>query len=146
MRKGPKFSLPEYPVWASMVQRCTNPRDRSWARYGGRGITVCERWLKFDNFFADMGPRPAGHSIDRIENDGPYAPDNCRWATLGEQAGNKRTYRNNVVGIPGITFMSDGRKKPYRVMTYRPKQRVIGHAATLVDAVQMKFAAELEAA
>lgn len=83
-----------YRLWASMIQRCTQPNDGSFARYGGRGITVCERWRDFAAFAADMGPRPSpGHSIDRIDNDGHYDPGNCRWATAHEQGLNKRTNR-----------------------------------------------------
>lgn len=86
---------PEYRTWRSMRNRCMNPADRTFKDYGGRGITVCERWAIFDNFLADMGSRPAGRSLDRVNNDEGYTPDNCRWATPKEQANNRRKARRN---------------------------------------------------
>ena len=85
---------PTYQCWSHMIQRCTNPKSRDYPRYGGRGITVCERWLTFANFLADMGPVPfPGAQIERGENSLGYFKDNCRWATAKEQARNRRSSR-----------------------------------------------------
>jgi hypothetical protein len=91
------YKSPTYFAWEGMIQRCTNPNWRQWHNYGGRGITVCERWRTFVNFLADMGERPEGrhgkiaeYSLDRIDNNGNYEPGNCRWATVAEQHSNKR--------------------------------------------------------
>ena len=82
---------PTYTTWAHIVQRCTNPKNKAWKNYGGRGITVCDRWRdSFDAFVDDMGEKPAGLSIDRIDNERGYEPGNCRWATRAEQHANKR--------------------------------------------------------
>lgn len=81
----------EYQIWRGMIQRCTNPSQNNYYLYGARGIMVCDRWLTFENFFADMGLRPSkNHSVDRINGDGNYTPDNCRWATSKEQFANAR--------------------------------------------------------
>jgi hypothetical protein len=77
---------PIYAVWRGMLDRCGNPNNRSYSDYGGRGIRCCKRWLKFENFFADMGERPSSmHEITRVNNDGDYKPSNCRWSADGRQ-------------------------------------------------------------
>jgi hypothetical protein len=81
---------PEWNSWFSMRQRCQNPNHKGYKYWGGRGITICERWQTFENFLEDMGPRPDGTTIDRIDNDGNYEPDNCRWADALTQGKSKR--------------------------------------------------------
>lgn len=85
----------EFMTWAAMVDRCSNPNHADFANYGGRGIKVCKRWLKFENFLADMGKRPAGQSLDRKNNNGIYSKRNCRWATSRVQNNNRRPRRRN---------------------------------------------------
>lgn len=81
---------PTYRTWKEMRNRCRNPAATQWRWYGGRGVKVCARWETFENFLADMGPRPQGASIDRVNPDGDYTPDNCRWATAKQQAETNR--------------------------------------------------------
>lgn len=85
---------PVYLTWQNMKNRCSKPEHRDYPDYGGRGIRVCKRWQRFENFYADMGNRPKDRTLDRIDNDGNYAPNNCQWSSPKEQARNKRNNRN----------------------------------------------------
>jgi len=96
-----EFKSKTWMIWCSMIARCSNPNNKQWADYGGRGITVCERWRKFENFLADIGECPDGLSIERRENNGNYEPSNCYWATRAEQNRNKRS--NKVHTVNGVT-------------------------------------------
>ena len=95
---------PTHIAWKAMIGRCRNPNNERWEYYGGRGIHVCQRWLNFENFLADMGEKPAGTSLDRHpNNDGNYEPGNCRWATVTEQARNRRS--NRPITFRGVTML-----------------------------------------
>ncbi len=91
-----------YSTWQGMIQRCTNPNNKRYQDYGGRGIKVCQKWLKFINFLEDMGEPPSNkHQIDRIDNDGNYCKENCRWATSKEQ--NRNSRNNRLITYKGKT-------------------------------------------
>lgn len=102
LEKKQKVDRKTHQCWRDMRQRCYNPNSRRYYTHGARGITICDRWLEsYDNFLDDMGIKPDGYSIDRINNDGNYEPSNCRWATPKEQAENRRTNQN--ITYNGIT-------------------------------------------
>lgn len=101
------WNTPMYRRWYNIKSRCSNPKNEKWALYGGRGIALCERWQNYENFIQDMGPPPSPqHTVDRVDVNGPYSPQNCRWATPMEQANNKRTN----VRVEGKTLAEHARE------------------------------------
>jgi hypothetical protein len=115
-------STPGYSSWASMKARCSRPEHPAYHRYGGRGITVCDRWQQsFAAFYEDMGPRPEGKSLERIDGDGNYEPGNCRWATAKEQANNMCTNRTFLIG--GERFTATQLQEMWGI----DKRRIIRH-------------------
>jgi hypothetical protein len=118
-----KIESPEYKTWLAVKQRCTAEYSIQWADYGGRGIKMCDRWLhSFENFLADMGPKPSPHySIERIDRDGDYTPDNCKWADRIEQANNKRNNRFVTVDGETATIAQWARKTGIKEGTIRQR-------------------------
>lgn len=120
---------PVYQVWKGMRKRCNNPNEPGWKNYGGRGITICERWESAANFIADMGERPKGMTLERIDNTLGYSPENCKWATMKEQSLNKRNNRN-------LTF--DG-----RTQCHKHWARELGIARRTLDERLIKYPIEI---
>lgn len=108
----------EYYSWKGMIQRCQNPNHIFFELYGARGVTICDRWLDFRNFYADMGPRPPRHTLDRIDNFGDYEPNNCRWATPKTQTNNMRANRLVFYNGEWLTAMQWSEKSPVDYDTF----------------------------
>lgn len=114
---------PEYQAWGSMLARCRNPKNSSYPDYGGRGISVDERWLDFNAFLSDMGPRPPKASLDRIDNGKGYSKENCRWATQVQQANNTRAvrrvmYRGRLVTLRELSELTGIKLKTLRARVH----------------------------
>ena len=137
-----KTGTAEYIIWSGMRQRCNDANNPVYHHYGGRGITICDRWGRFDLFLKDMGNRPSSkYSIDRINNDGNYEQSNCRWATRIEQSRNKRKHKSNTSGENGVYWYP-------RTQTWIAKIGVngksiyLGSSLCIEDAVEVRKAGE----
>jgi len=147
-------ATPEYRTWSAMKTRCLNPRNHAYLNYGGRGIALCDRWREFRNFLADMGPRPSlAHSIDRIDNDGPYSRENCRWATKSEQARNRHKGQRLIIGAESLmlTEWSERSGVPLRTIDdrlrygWKPERAVFEPVASVKARRQAQSALEWSA-
>lgn len=126
--------------WLSMRERCNNPNNTRYSRYGGRGIIYCKEWDNFERFLKDMGKRPPGTSLDRIDNDGNYTPENCRWATAQEQNLNKSVQSRNSLGVKGVLLSKSG---SYQATIVRDKKSYsLGSYSSLDEAIVARYIAE----
>jgi hypothetical protein len=134
-------SAPEYTTWASMKGRCLNPNNPKYPRYGGRGIQICPSWIThFEMFYADMGPKPsAQHSLDRIDNNGPYCASNCRWASPSTQSNNRSTtrlfYYNGIQTT--LQSLAAAHNVPYKRLKHR-----LEHGWDIVQAIETPIGAD----
>lgn len=124
---------PEYRTWQSMLNRCTNANEPSFKDYGGRGISICEAWNSFEQFYADMGDKPEGHSIERIDVNADYTPQNCVWATSKEQANNTRSNVN--IEYNGVTKTLAQWADEFSVPYWKLHQRIYRDGLSFVDAI-----------
>ena len=133
-----------YGVWKTMIQRCENPANPKWPQYGARGITVCDRWRRScASFREDMGPRPAGMTLDRRDNDGPYSPDNCRWAPPSLQTRNSRVRADNSVGLKGVSYTLRKNTWKYQVhISVHGVRKHLGYTLELFEAACLRKSAE----
>lgn len=139
---------PVYQIWRGMLNRCSNSSDTSYQNYGGRGITVCDRWNiskggSFENFLDDMGECPEGMTLDRIDVNGNYCKENCRWTTYSEQNFNQRIKKSNKTGVTGVWYRE--RDKKYVAYITNNKVRMfLGSFSTLEEATLVRKLAEIK--
>lgn len=139
---------PTYSSWRSMIKRCLNKKHPSFKKYGAQGVTVCGRWRTYAFFVLDMGERPQGMTLDRIDNTKGYQPDNCRWATTTQQALNRRMLKTNTTGFIGVWLDKRCAKaavRPWRAgISFRDKTIHLGSFASAVEAARARDAAAVE--
>jgi len=131
-----------YRSWEAMKYRCNSPKHPKYENYGGRGISYCKEWEDFMNFYEDLGDRPEGTSLDRIDNDWDYCKENCRWATIEEQNRNRRAERVSKNNISGVTGVSYQKAKGTWQAHYRCK--CVGRSKDFKTACKMRKQAEEE--
>lgn len=135
---------PTYRSWATMKNRCLNPNTPRYKDYGGRGIKVCDAWINsFVSFYQDMGERPPGMTLDRINTNGNYEPSNCRWASNQLQARNKRLSHRNISGCAGVTWAKRGSVWEVSI-SINYKLIYIGRFKLLEEAIRARKAAEFK--
>lgn len=133
-----------YRSYRHMLERCSNPKEAGFEDYGGRGITVCDRWVEsFENFLEDMGVKPENHVIDRIDPDGNYCPNNCRWVDRNTSSYNTRMQKTNTTGRTGVYWFKRV-SKWIAAIHYNNKQIHLGYFSEFRDAVKARESAEIK--
>lgn len=140
-----KTNHPLFDTWRGMIDRCYRPSVINYPYYGGRGITVCDRWRGvngFDNFVEDMREKPEpSHTLDRIDNDKNYSPENCKWSSKAEQSWKRRLFTNNTTGVRGVIF--DKKKQRYIArISVASKRILLGQFENIKDAAEARALAE----
>ena len=135
--------MPLYMTWTGMMARCYKVNNPNYKNYGGRGISVSKRWHNYTNFKNDMTPRPSPeHSLDRIDNDGDYSPENCRWATKSQQIRNRRISRNNKSGKIGVSY--ERKYNRWQAYIYDGRRVTIGRFKSKEKAIEARLLKEKE--